>query len=56
MFGWIFGRIACLGGKHERSLKHVKQAPDERHTSVCSYCSVPMQRRAKRDWVVIRKR
>lgn len=51
----IFGRIACIGGKHERSFKDVKQSPDDRHTSVCEFCRVPMIRRGKRDWIVAGK-
>lgn len=57
VFGWIFGRLRCLGGKHERSQKHARKADGaERYTSVCTYCGIPMERRAKRDWVVIPKR
>lgn len=45
--------MRCLGGKHERSEKHIRQSADEKHVSRCRYCGTPMKRRAKRDWVVI---
>lgn len=38
-------------------MKHVLiNADSEHHTSICMYCKVPMQRRAKRDWIVAPKR
>lgn len=56
MFGWIIGRIRCLGGKHERSQKHARKVEGaERFTSICIYCRVPMERRAKRDWIVAKR-
>ncbi len=54
VFGWIAGRIRCLGGEHERSEQHVRRAAGtEAYVSKCRYCGTPMRRRAKRDWVVI---
>ncbi|WP_404336416.1 hypothetical protein AB2M62_19210 [Sphingomonas sp. MMS12-HWE2-04] len=54
MINWVSGRVRCLGGKHERSEKHIYRAgEDERFVSKCRFCGVPMQRRAKRDWITI---
>jgi len=53
LFKWVSGRVRCLGGKHERSEKHIRQSADEKHVSICRYCRTPMKRRAKRDWIVI---
>jgi ribosomal protein S14 len=50
---WIAGRVRCLGGRHERSEKHIRASTDEKHVSRCRYCGTPMKRRAKRDWIVI---
>jgi hypothetical protein len=53
LFSWIAGRSRCLGGKHERSEKHVRRTGEnEKFTSICKYCRTPMTRRAKRDWIV----
>ena len=57
MVRWIKGRLRCLRGKHERSEKHARKPEGaERYTSVCSYCRIPMERRAKRDWIVLSRR
>ena len=57
MFRWLSGRIRCLGGKHERSEKHVRRADTEGgYISRCSYCRTPMKRRTKRHWVTISQR
>ena len=54
---WIIGRMRCLIGKHERSREHARKiSGTESYTSICTYCRVPMERRAKRDWVVAGKR
>lgn len=53
MINWISGRVSCLGGKHERSEKHIRLSSDDKHVSLCRYCRAPMKRRAKRDWIVI---
>jgi hypothetical protein len=55
--GWVSGRLRCVGGRHERSDKHLKSTGEaDKFVSKCRYCGVPMRRRAKRDWVVISKR
>ena len=57
MGSWIVGRMRCLAGKHERSREQARKTPGtDSYTSVCTYCGVPMQRRAKRDWIVAPKR
>jgi hypothetical protein len=53
VISWIAGRSRCLGGKHERSEKHIRQSTDDKHISICRYCRTPLKRRAKRDWIVI---
>jgi len=54
VFSWFAGRLRCVGGKHDRSEKHIERAAkDERFVSKCRFCGTPMRRRAKRDWVVI---
>jgi len=54
VFSWFAGRLRCVGGKHDRSEKHIERAAkDDRFVSKCRYCGTPMRRRAKRDWVVI---
>jgi hypothetical protein len=53
VFSWISGRVGCLGGKHERSEKHIRPSADNKHVSRCRFCRTPMKRRAKRDWIVI---
>ncbi|MFZ5748327.1 MAG: hypothetical protein ACOY45_11815 [Pseudomonadota bacterium] len=56
MIKWVVGRARCFTGKHERSRKHARKIDgEERYTSVCTYCGVPMVRRAKRDWAVVSK-
>jgi ribosomal protein L37E len=53
MIDWIRGRLACFSGKHHRSGSKVHRIPDtDRFESVCAYCGVPMERLAKRKWVV----
>ena len=53
MIDWIRGRLACFSGKHHRSGSKVHRIPDtDRFESVCTYCGVPMERLAKRKWVV----
>ncbi len=56
VFQWITGRFRCLAGKHERSYRHVRKDEEGNYTSICVYCRAPMQRRAKRDWVVAPRR
>jgi ribosomal protein S14 len=53
VINWVSGRVRCLGGKHERSEKHIRASEDDRFVSRCRFCGVPMKRRAKRDWIVI---
>ncbi|NYT41166.1 hypothetical protein HZY97_10390 [Sphingomonas sp. R-74633] len=56
MFGWIGGRVRCIGGKHERSEKHAQRVGEaEKYISRCRYCGIHMTRRAKRDWIVTPK-
>ncbi len=56
MYNWIAGRIRCVGGRHERSEKHVQRVGEvEKFVSKCRYCGVHMTRRAKRDWIVTPK-
>lgn len=54
MLRWVIGRLRCVGGKHERSLKLVQITKGDLHTSVCSFCRKPMIRRGKRDWIIAR--
>jgi hypothetical protein len=54
VFSWFAGRLRCVGGKHDRSEKHIVRAGNaEQLVSKCRFCGTPMRRRAKRDWVVI---
>jgi hypothetical protein len=46
--------MRCFGGKHDRSEKRIERpANGDRFVSKCRFCGTPMQRRAKRDWIVI---
>ncbi len=53
MLHWIMGRGRCIVGRHERNRKAVRPTRDGRHTSKCRYCSAPMLRRAKYDWIML---
>ena len=53
VFSWISGPVRCLGGRHERSEKHIRSSTDDKHVSICRFCRTPMKRRAKRDWIAI---
>jgi len=57
MFSWLIGRLNCLRGRHERSRKLARKVGDgDRYTSKCVYCGKPMERIAKRNWIVTPKR
>ena len=57
MIGWIIGRARCFAGTHERSRRHARKIDaGENYTSKCMHCGVPMERIAKRNWVVAGKR
>lgn len=50
---WVSGRLACFGGKHYRSERQAFRVEGtDRYESVCTYCGVPMERLAKRHWIV----
>jgi len=56
VFRWLVGRLRCLGGKRERSQRHAhKPEGAERYISRCIYCRVPLERREKRDWIVVKR-
>ncbi|HWU94377.1 MAG TPA: hypothetical protein VN029_02195 [Sphingomonas sp.] len=51
--GWFVGRIGCARGKHHRNLRRVRPTEDGRYRSKCRYCSTPMLRRTKYDWIAL---
>jgi hypothetical protein len=52
----IIGRMRCLMGKHKRSRQQAQRSGDAApYTSICTFCGVPMVRRAKGDWIVASK-
>lgn len=54
--GWCIGRIGCALGKHRRNIRKVRPTEDGRYRSRCRYCSTPMLRRAKYDWIALEAR
>jgi hypothetical protein len=49
----LMGRAKCVFGHHERSRAKVRLG-DLVDTSVCRYCTIPMQRGRKARWSVAR--